>query len=317
MSTTLSIAFTGLCAILGNGNGQPGEVLLLDGKGIGQVAGVTIPQHAPTLVIGLRHLVNPEGSRPTRVIVGPPGATSEVEQLGVWDLAGTEVRIRAQGEAGTGLQFFRPSPDATPWSGSPRDLNDPGSWRDLRFVPSMKDLVGDGRIAPSLIDGEDAGMLPASVATRIHLDSGLLEAAMPSQESFRRKVFEFQANGSDQPVRQALTDTVRWTLKTEAVAIVIDITPVGGGETKRLLLSPSRTAHRAYVSNLPAENPSHTHQALSEAELGAIHFGAYYTLLMNEPVRKPVPSAPATTDIRKGTGFVDGGFCPPALFTLP
>lgn len=317
MSTALSIAFTGLCAIIGNGNGQPGEILLLDAKGIGLVAGVTIPQHAPTLVIRLGDLVNPEGSQPTRVIVGPPGTTSGVDQLGLWDLTGTEVRIRAQGEGGTGLQLFRPSGGAKPWPGTPRDVNDSTSWRDLRFVPSMKDLVGDGRIAPSLIDSEDTGKLPASVATRIHLDSGLLEAAIPSHEAFRSQVFELKALGSDRPARQALTDTVRWTLQTEAAAIIIDITPVGGGETKRLLLAPSKTTHRAYVSNLPVENPSHAHSALSDAELGAVHFGAYYTLLMNEPADKPVPTVAATSNGRKGTGFVHSGFCPPALFTLP
>lgn len=316
MSTALSIAFTGLCAIIGNGNGRPGEVLLLDGKGIGQVAGVTIPQHAPTLVIRLSDLVNPEGSQPTRVIIGPPGTTSGVDQLGLWDLTGTEVRIRAQGEAGTGLQLFRPSGDAKPWPGTPRDVDDPTSWRDLRFIPSMKDLVGDGRIAPSLLEAEDGGMLPAAVATRIHLDSGLLEAAIPSHEAFRRKVFELKTHGSDRPARQALTDTVRWTLETEAAAIVIDITPVRGGETRRLLLAPSKETHRAYVSNLPTENPSHAHSGLSEAELGAVHFGAYYTLLMNEPADKPVPVVPPATHGRKGTGFVNSGFCPPALFTL-
>jgi hypothetical protein len=308
MSTALSIAFTGLCAIVGNGSGQPGQVLLLDAKGVGRVQGVAIPQHAPTLVVRLGDLVNPESSRPTRVIAGTSRAG--LDQLGLWDLSGTEVRIRAQGETGTGLRYFQPK---APWTGAPRDVNDPAAWRDLRFVPHMEDLVGDGRIAASLVGSADEAALPAAVAARIHLDSGVLEAAIPSQEAFRRQVFEFKTGGAHRPVRQALTDTVRWTLRSDTAAVVIDITPVGGGETKRLLLAPSRNAHVS-ISNLPAANPSHAHAALSDAELGAVHFGAYYTLLSADPADKPVPVV-AETAPRKGTGFVGGSLCPPALFT--
>ena len=36
MSIALSIAFTGLCALIGDGDGRPGQVLLLDAKGVGQ-----------------------------------------------------------------------------------------------------------------------------------------------------------------------------------------------------------------------------------------------------------------------------------------
>ena len=47
MSVALSIAFTGLCALIGDGNGKPGEILLLDAKGVGEVHGITLPEHAP------------------------------------------------------------------------------------------------------------------------------------------------------------------------------------------------------------------------------------------------------------------------------
>jgi hypothetical protein len=315
MSTALSIAFTGLCAIIGNGHGQPGEILLLDAKGVGQVAGVTIPQHAPTLVISLDELANPESSHPTRVIAGAPGPGSGVEQLGIWDLTGTDVRIRAQGETGSGLQLFKSSNIASSSPAVPTDVNDPEAWRDLRFVPNMKSLVGDGRVAPSLLEGADDRSLPSAVATRIHLDSGLLEAAIPSQETFRSKVFEFKTAGSG-TIRQALTDTVRWTLQSESAAVVIDITPVGGGESNRLLLAPTKGTHRAYVSNLPVENPVHGH-ALNDAEMAAVHFGAYYNLLMSEPTDRPMPVISQPSMPRKGAGFVGTALCPPALFTLP
>ena len=109
MSIALSIAFTGLCALIADGNGTPGQILLLDAKGVGEVGGVTLPDHAPTLVVSLNDLANPDSSRPTRVIAGTPNHTGRVDQLGVWDLAGSEVRIRAQGAEGAGLQFFRPA----------------------------------------------------------------------------------------------------------------------------------------------------------------------------------------------------------------
>src|SRR6185503_126514 len=95
MSTALSIAFTGLCAIIGNGDGKPAEILLLDTRGVGEVRGVALPRHAPTLVVDLRDLANPSSSAPDRVVTSAPGRASSGEQLGLWDLTGTEVRIHA------------------------------------------------------------------------------------------------------------------------------------------------------------------------------------------------------------------------------
>jgi hypothetical protein len=315
MSIALSIAFTGLCALIGDGDGKPGEILLLDATGVSHVVGVAFPEHTPTLVVSLNDLANPDSSGPTRVIAGTPSQASQVEQLGVWDLTGSEVRIRAQGEGGTGLQFFRPSKAETSWPEAPRNVHDPASWRDLRYVANMKALVGDGRIDPALTGNTAQNGLPPSVAARIHLDAGLLEGAIPSQETYRDDVFQFRSGGSHS-LRQALTDTVQWTLQTEAAAVVIDITPVKGGPTKRLLLAPSYTPHRVFVSNLPAENPSHAnaHQAMSEEEMGALHFGVYYKMLLNEPVDKPLPELWGPSG-RKGSGFVRPMFCPPAMFS--
>ena len=319
MSITLSIAFTGLCALIGDGEGRPGQVLLLDAKGVGQVGGVTLPEHAPTLVVSLNDLANPDSSRPTRVIAGRPTATGRLDQLGMWDLTGSEVRIRPQGGVGEGLVLFRPSEGETTWPEPPRDPRDPAAWRDLRFVPNMKALVGDGRINPALLGtGASPSGLPASIAARIHLDTGLLEGAIPSQETFRDDVFEFRSAGSGRVVRQALTDTIQWTLKTEASAIVIDITPANGGPAKRLLLAPSAEPHRLFVSNLPAENESHVHaaQATSDDDMSGLHFGAYYGLLLNEPADRPLPVPARAAHSRKGVGLGRPVFCSAAVFTL-
>jgi hypothetical protein len=319
MSVALSIAFTGLCALIGGGDGKPGEILLVDAKGVGKVGGILLPEHSPTLVVSLNDLANPDSSRPTRVIAGTPNHTGRIDQLGLWDLTGAGVRIRVQGGEATGLQFFRPSKGETSWPEPPRDAQDPAAWRDLRFVPDMKALVGDGRIDPALTDEGDSAQneLPRSVAARIHLAAGLLEGAIPSQETYRDDVFAFRDDRSGRTLRQALTDTVQWTLQTEAAAVVIDITPAKGGPTKRLLLAPSATPHRLYVSNLPGENPSHAnaHHAMSDEEMSALHFGAYYTLLLNEPADKPLPELLRPVRGRKGSGFVRPLICSPAMFS--
>ena len=314
MSVALSIAFTGLCALIGNGDGKPGEILLVDAKGIGDVGGATLPAHAPTLVVNLRDLANPETSGPTRIIASAPNRTSRVDQLGVWDLTGSEIWIRPQGEVGTGVQLFLPSRDNTSWPEAPSDVHDPAAWRDLRFVPNMKSLVGDGRIDPALVGNRDG--LPRSVAARVHLDGGLLEGAIPSQEEYRNQIFEFSSRSTDRTVRQAMTDTVQWTLQTDAGAVVIDIVPTAGGPAKRLLLAPSATPHRLFVSNLPAENPSHAgdHHAMNDEEVAALHFGAYYKLLMHEPADKPLPRLSHSQIDRKGAGFAGTAYCPPAMF---
>jgi hypothetical protein len=313
MSVALSVAFTGLVALVAGGNGASGQALLVDAKGIGEVGGIALPEHAPTLVVSMADLANAESSGPTRVIAA---GSAGVEQIGLWDLTGSEVRIRAEGATGTGLRLFQPSSGESSWPNVPRDVNDAAAWRDLRFVPSMKALVGDGRIDPSLLGSSDAipASLPRSVAARIHLDGGLLEGALPSHERFRSDLFEFRKNGSE-AAHQPLTDTVRWTLETGAEAIVIDITPVPGGPAKRLLLAPSATPHRLFISNLPSENPSHAHLAMSDDEIGALHFGAFYKLLMNQPADAALPELRRLERGRKGAGFLAEMPCFSAQFT--
>jgi hypothetical protein len=334
MSVALSIAFTGLCALVADGDRAPAEVLLLDAKGIGEVAGVMLPEHTPTLVASLRDVANADTSNPTRVIVawqdrGAAGigaiqdrAASPapgVDQVGLWDLTGSEIRIRVQGAAGTGLQLFQPTTGETSWPEAPRNANDPRSWRDLRFVANMKTIVGDGRIDPALTHSDDvADRLPRAVAARILLDAGLLEGGIPSQDVHRSDSFEFRSAGSGRTLRQALTDTVSWSLTSDAAAVVIEIVPVSGGPIKRLLLAPSATPHHLFVSNLPTENEPHgnAHHAMTDEEMGAVHFGAYYKLLLNEPADKPVPQ-PWRPHERRGLGFIRPVLCPPAIFSRP
>lgn len=317
MSVALSIAFTGLCALVVDGDRRPAEVLLVDARGVGEVGGTVLPEHAPTLVANLGILANAETSRPTRVVTAWPSQGTGTDQMGLWDLAGSDVRIRIQGREGAGLELYQPAAGASSWPEPPRAANDPESWRDLRFVASMGSLTGDGRIDPSLVAtlAEPGASLPRSVAARIHLDSGRLEAGMPSHAIHRDEVFEFSGAGSGRKQRQALTDTIRWSLEADTSAVVIEIVPVAGGPVKRLVLTPSATTHELFISNLPAENVAHdAHLAMSDEAMGVLHFGAYYELLMNHPDDRPLPRLWHAQVAGRGAGLMGRPLCSIAAF---
>jgi len=312
MGIGLSIVFSGLCALAADGNG-PGQVVLVDARSLGEVGGATLPAHAPTLVLELGSLVNPEESRPDRVVAGWPGSGSSVGQVGLWDLAGSEVRIRVPGDQGSGLRLHRSEDGTSSWPGPPREANDPASWRDIRFLADMMSIVGDGRINPELLRNE-AGTLPRGIAARIHLETGLAEAGLPSREEYRDDVFEFARVGRAGALRQALTDTIRWSLQAQANAVVIEIAPVSGGLVRRLMLKPREAAHQAFVGNLPVHDAqAAAHHAISDEMSAALHFGAYYQLLEHVPDSQPLPRLVAPNERRAAAGWA-GPYCPPARF---
>ena len=329
MGVAVTVVFTGLCALVTGGDRAPGQVLLVDAKGVGPVGGVELPQHAPTLLVSLASLANAATSNPTRVVVAWPdgaaaagatpdgGAAAPVNQVGLWDLAGSEVRVRVQGEEGTGLRLFRPSDGTSSWPEPPKNVHDAGSWRDLRYLADMGALAADGRIDPALVGTGDAagGSLPPAVAARIYLDGGRLEAGIPSLATSGDAVFEFRDGRRAPRLRQALTDTMRWSLESDAAAVVVEIIPVAGGPVKRLVLKPGATPHSLFVSNLPAENTAtHAQHAVSDEEMAALHFGVYYELLGSKPTERPLPRLRREPLPRQGTGFMGGMFCPPAVF---
>ena len=76
MSAAVSIVFTGLCALVAGGEGRSAQVLLADAKGVGEIGGIALPEHAPTLVVSLSALANAETSGPSRVVTAWPGRGS-------------------------------------------------------------------------------------------------------------------------------------------------------------------------------------------------------------------------------------------------
>jgi hypothetical protein len=138
---------------------------------------------------------------------------------------------------------------------------------------------------------------------------------MPSLEIHRDDVFEFRGPGGGSVLRQALTDTFRWSLDEDTTAIVIEIVPDGGGPSKRLVLAPSAARHELFVSNLPAENVPHgAHRAIGDEEMGVLHFGAYYELLRNRPAARPLPFLWRVQRHRNGAGLRSRPLCSVARF---
>lgn len=274
MGIGLSIVFSGLCALVTDAGNRAGQVVLVDPPGLGEVGGVSLPAHAPTLVLDLGSLVNPETARPDHV-VADDGASS--------------------------------------WPEPPRDPEDAASWRDVRFLADMTSIAGDGRIDPELLKNA-AGTLPRGVAARIHLDTGLVEAGLPSRKEYRDDVFEFAATANRGALRQALTDTMRWRLEKRADAVVVEIAPVSGGPVRRLILKPTEAEHRLFVGNLPAhDSRGHDQHVMTDETFAALHFGVYYELLHDIPDSRGMPRLLTPHERRSAGGWM-GPICPPARF---
>jgi hypothetical protein len=322
MSVALSIVFTGLCALVTDGDRGPAQVLLVDAQGVGEVGGVFLPRHEPTLVVSLHALANPDASRPSRVIVASgvagDGGTPDggVDQIGIWDLSGSEVRIRVAGRETSDVTVFRPAPGTSSWPAPPREADDAASWRDIRFLADMTSLASDGRIDPSLVGGDDddvAATLPSSVAARVRLDGGRVEAGLPSHSRFRHQQFEFRSARGQPKARQAMTDTIRWTVDAEEGPIVVEIVPLAGGPAKRLVFAARTEPHTVFVSNLPVEVDHHHGHAATGELAAALHFGAYYRLLRHAPDDEPtLHRVPGEGE--RGTGLIGTQFCPPIRF---
>jgi hypothetical protein len=328
MSVALSIVFSGLCALVTDGRQGEGQVILVDSRGIGEEGGVVLPDHAPTLVASLRDVANAATSRPTHVVLtgsGPGAVGSDggpvdgaVDQIGIWDLSGSEVRVRVPGRRPSDLQLFLPAAGASSWPQPPRDPNDAGSWRDIRYVPSMAALAGEARVRSSLLApaGDAPAGLPRGVAARLVLDGGRVEAGMPSQEQYRGEVFEFRGARGEPRLRQALTDTIRWSVDSDDGPIVVEIIPMTGGPAKRLVFAPAAALHTLFISNLPSHNggdTQHAHAA-GDDDVAALHFSAYYELLEHEPADRPLPRIAVAPATRKGSGMMRPVLCTPAWF---
>jgi hypothetical protein len=317
MSAALSIVFTGLCALAADGRG-PSQMLLVDTRGVAP----GLPSHAPTLVVELRDIANPDTSAPTRVVLGPASTGGAAAQIGLWDLTGAEVRVRVPGRDPSAPELYRPASAASSWPNPPRDADDPAAWRDVRFVPRMSALVAEGRIRPELVASPDdtPAVFPRGVAGRVVIDGGRVEAGLPSERAYRGQVFEFRGARGEPRLRQAMTDTVRWTVDDREGPIVVEIIRLAGGSVKRLVFAPSAAPRRVFVSNLPADNgvnqghDAHAHADLGDASAAALHFDAYYELLENAPADRPIPMLAGAASTRKATGMARPLICSPVLF---
>jgi hypothetical protein len=313
MSVSLSIVFTGLCAIATDGRG-PSQALLVDAAAVAP----GIPTHDPTLVVDLRDLANPDTSAPTRVVLGPAAAGGDAAQFGIWNLMDSEVRVRIPGHTPSSPELYRPGDDASSWPNPPRRVDDARAWRDIRFIPRMRVLAAGSWIRPSLLASPDdtPAVLPRGVAGRVVIDGGRVEGGLPSDRAYRGQVFEFRGARGEPRLRQAMTDTVHWNVASQDGPITVEIIPLSGGPVRRLVFAPSASPHRLFVSNLPADNRAgHGAHAgvATDTALTALHFGAYYELLERPPADRPIPTL-ARVAATTRPGMARPLICSPVLF---
>ena len=307
MGIGLSIVFTGLCALVTDADGGSAQVLLVDAQGIGEVGGVVLPEHAPTLVVALDGLANAETSRPTRVVMAGPAAGSIdaadgralAGQVGLWDLTGSEVRIRVQRGAESGLRVFRS--DGASCRGRSRPATGTTRMRGATsgLLPTWGRSRATGASTPRWsLDRQRKSKGPFLVPSRrgsFSIPGSSKRRPRVEKPADRDDAFEFRDKSGAPRLRQALTDTIRWSLATDAGTVLIEIVPATGGEVKRLVFSPRATTPTVFISNMPAQNAAiATHHAVSDEEMAALHFGAYYKLLRNEPAQPAVAACLAS-----------------------
>lgn len=319
----VSIDIMGLNALVHDRSARRAEVLFVNPLGLG------MPKHTPYLVANMSDVTNPPtDSKPATVTVVPAAAGRGVQQLGLWDLTDTQVVVRAAGGIevadGVGVNAGR---DDGPIS-LPADPDDPEAWRDLRYVADMKRICGSGDITRGLTSLESSpgtagtALVPEVIMGRIRFSGGVLEGAIPSWEESRRVVYQFSKGEGRPAVSQPLTDTIRWSLDLDAAVsgnyLTLDLVPMRGDSargTRALMLAQRGRPCRLAISNLPADDLSATHHAISDEDMGALHFGAYYELLMHEPADRPLPREWRGQDPRRATGIRGTIFCPPAMFS--
>jgi hypothetical protein len=328
-SYDLSIDITGMCGLVHDRARTRTEVIFVDTSALGP----RIPKHTPVLIANLRDVMNPpQDSKPSSVVAVPSASGSGVEQLGLWDLTDQQVSIRRPGgiEATGGLRLNKPERVDEAPIGLPRDVNDPEEWRDLRYVAQMESICGQGRVAAAVSSYDNSSdqsaaqkEIPRIVAGRLRLGEGVLESAIPSQEAYRGVMFKFPRTQSRPAFSQPLTDTVSWKLAVDSAVygnyLTIDLVPLRGSsaQPRTIMISRQGRPCRLSISNFPSLNPPHAsdHDTMSMKDMGALHFGAYYALLLNEPTDKPLPEISQPMDGRKGSGFGRPFFCSPAMFS--
>ena len=314
MSAALSIVFTGLCALAADGRG-PSQVLLVDAKGV--VPGM--PAHAPTLVVDLRDLANPDTSAPTRVVLGPALGRRRSDpgrHMGPDGSRGARPRTRARPvESG-----------AVPACRRRLVVAEPAEGRRRPAVVARRSLhPTDER--PRL-GGSDPPVAPR--APRRHA------RRLPTRRGRPRR-HRRRAGGGRTAKREGLPRTgLRVPRRPRGAAAAAGHDrhrslerrqsgradrrrdhPRGGRVRETPRLRPSATPRRVFVSNLPADNGAgheeHAH-VVTDTSVMALHFGAYYELLEHAPADRPIPTLARVAPTRRATGMARPLICSPVLF---
>jgi hypothetical protein len=177
-------------------------------------------------------------------------------------------------------------------------------WRDLRWVPDLETVRGDGKgtLAESALSGRNP-----LVFAELTLTSGSLEGRSPLIPGFANVECGFipaAVVANFVPLhKQALTDRVVF-VTDPAPSLTFVLTPRAGGQAKRIELKPMRKTVAIEVCN---ENT--TGQVTQN---DSSHFAAFYDLIDRQiaPADKLVPTPLGVVVVRPQD---PPAFCPPAF----
>src|SRR5262245_48979468 len=275
------------------------DALLLD---VSQSTTTGLPIHTPTLEVPENAIANAPASDPDSAL--PQNFARKLAPSRVYLLTGQRVTLERPASASGGN--VRGVKNAAAATAPPATVD---VWRDLKFVPDLETVRGDGD--GTLADAALEGQHPL-VFAELALTSGSLEGRPPliaGLANVKCGYFPLKQTGPVPAAHpQFLTDRVVF-VSDAAPSLTIVLTPRAGGPPRRIELKP--------MSNtIPIEvcNENTTGQI---AQNDSTHFAAFYDLIDRRLAEKK-KLVPKPLGIVTNTPQDPPAFCPPGfLFRRP
>lgn len=278
MDKVITIDFTGLCVFVRKDAPERLKVIL-----------ATDPKrkmkHRPVLSMNFTNVAKVEEGSFDQAIQLPNG-----EQIASWRLDDCIVRFKGEEKAyprgvmlhGAGI----------PSSECPQD---PGSERELCWVPSLKRASGEGNVNSVYLTDKPVPEGPSALAARVDLTRGYMYANAEVNRRFPIEAWSFpKAHGST--FAQYLADTVRLEMRLPDDLPAIQIINFKTGAAQTIWLEPEAPLTELSITNLPDAMPEH-----GDHERKMPHFDLYYELLDPVPKSRPIPELPSGGTSMPGT----------------